>query len=46
VTVCFPSASAANCWVARSFLRGPSRWMSLGTILPTGLVAGYSATAG
>ena len=46
MTACFLSVSGANCLPARCLLRGLTRWNSLGSILPTGLVTGCSTMAG
>jgi hypothetical protein len=46
VTACFASASAASRLPDKCFVSGQKRWLSLGPILPTGLVAGYGGVAG
>ena len=37
MTCCFLSVSGANCLPARCFVRGPTRWKSLGSIMPPDL---------
>ena len=46
MTACFTLVSAASCLPARCFLRGQKRLNSADLTVPTGLAAGYGATAG
>jgi hypothetical protein len=46
VTTCFTSASAANFFPARCFLKGPKGWKSLVPPLATRLMADYGDMAG